>query len=690
MASDNKNIFILGTARDGPKGQPVLVRSMAEAVQIFGGRMTEEDYLSAGTNHTWLAYPAKSGTVQAYRTTDNRLQPTVLFNLEVDTDNPNRLTFDAIGEYVQPVWSYERCYSEGEVLRYYEDAIPSLRNANVYLVRISGIEATLDLDDGAATPSTLITLTSRHPGGNYNNTGVVISGNTLTFTFPEGLCSVNTRAYDLTGKTCGQLASEINAHTSIGMNAYRASAGGESGTPATNLTDVDTSPTGGDDQLSLDVGNYGDSTDSFTANLITTLELIEGTEGDVIACPLPHFLKRKNFYSGGISIMVYNWDCLCFAGEGATFYVEATPYSIPTNGDLSVRALTSDGFYEITAPSEIHTGELTQQFSHWIIYGSAVGLTDFQTNRAVFWTNSNPVQVLQEGDEVQAIAVYRVAVGLTWYRRFYTVPGAQTSHTSGDATAWLAINEPYVTDDYNLNTIGAAVQQFLGREKEVGYMPSLIFPTLRKSYHAETKDNHLSKVESWVSDLRTAVSGYERHCSVVVSEPVFQEGLTWEHTDNAYALYASLAARKFDGEGITGGELPVTSLSWEVDYDDLTSLDTSGIVTLVDRRNVIKVILDRTISQAPTNPSRHLGYMRAVQRLAGRIREGFRPMVGRPFPRQSTIENTLVSAINECTGFKDVQYEVEISERRRTLTIDIGAHVVGFIHAINVNMSLVI
>jgi hypothetical protein len=388
--------------------------------------------------------------------------------------------------------------------------------------------------------------------------------------------------------------------------------------------------------------------------------------------------------------MAYDWDCLCFGGAGATFYVEATPYSIPTDGDLSVRAPTSDGFYEITAPSTISTGQLTQQFSHWIVYGSAVGLTDFQTNRAVFWTNSNPVQVLQEGDEVQAIAVYRVAVGLTWYRGFYTVPGAQTSHTAGQAATWIAANGSNVTDDYNLNTIGAAVQQFLAEEKEIGYMPSLIFPTLRKSYHSETKDNHLSKVQSWVSDLRTAVSGYERHCSVVVSEPVFQEGLTWEHTDNAYALYASLATRQIDGEGITGGELPVTSLSWEVDYDDLTALETSGIVTLVDRRNVIKVILDRTISQALTDPSRHLGYMRAVQRLASKIREGFKPMIGKPFPRQSTIRNTLVAAIEECTGFKDVQYEVEISERRRTLNIDVSAHVVGFIHAINVNMSLVV
>jgi hypothetical protein len=690
MASNNKNIFILGTARDGPKGEPVLVRSMDEARQIFGGMMVEEDYISAGTDHTWIAYPAKPGTVQAYRTTDNRLKPSVMFNLAVDPDNPNRLTFDDPGGTMQVVWSYERQYAEGEVLRYYEEAIPTLGNVDVYLVRISGIEGTIDLDDAAATPSTLITLTARNPGYVYNLLRTTVSSNTLTFTFPEGLCASNTRSYDLTGKTCGQIASEINAHTAIGMNAVRASA--EATTAATGIVDGTTWMAGGDDQMSLDVGNYGDSRDSLTESLITVLELIEGMEGDVIASPLPHFLKRKDFYSSGISIMAYDWDCLCFGGQGATFYVEATPYSIPatSTGDFSVRAPTSDGFYEITAPTTISTGQLTQQFSHWIIYGSAVGLTDFQTNRAVFWTNSNPVQVLQEADEAQVIAVYRVAVGLTWYRGFYTVPGAQTSHTAGQAATWIAANGSSVTDDYNLNTIGASVQQLLQREKEVGYMPSLIFPTLRKSYHTETKDNHLSKVTSWVSDLRTAVSGYERHCSVVVSEPVFHEGLTWEHTDNAYALYASLATRSIDGESITGGELPVTSLSWEVDYDDLSTLETSGIVSLVDRRNRVKVILDRTISTAPTDPSRHLGYMRAVQRLVGKIRESFTPMIGGPFPKASTILTTISDAVSQCTGFKDVQWDIEVSERRRTLNIDLSAHVVGFIHAINVNVNLAV
>ena len=204
--------------------------------------------------------------------------------------------------------------------------------------------------------------------------------------------------------------------------------------------------------------------------------------------------------------------------------------------------------------------------------------------------------------------------------------------------------------------------------------------------------NHLSKLYTtggWADTFRTALLGTEKYCSVVVSEPTFKKGQEDEYSSNGFSLYGSTALSTSLERAITNMTLPLDDLDWDIPYADLDNLDTAGLVAFIDRKNLIKVWKDRTLSTSSISPTRYLIFMRISQKIASSIRYNLLPLVGGPFPQPSQLEELVQLAIEEFRGqFINCQYDITLYRQLGRIIIELAIEYIGFIYTLNVNIDL--
>lgn len=328
-------LLLIGTAQDGPEASPILIDTIEQAYEVFGGWYSQYVTLTGSSTGFTSDYPPVS-KIYTYVEEEGALIPYPLFNLSASGDS---VTFDPTGEDVTLTIKYLKEKSATDLIHGFAEAVHAA-DVPVHLMRMpGGSGAKLDVPFGEAT----LNLYSHLAGARYNQARAFVAtgAGDEPYLVPIPPAAKGwTRRYKLSNYTIKTLAMEIELDWNKGYSPIRAGFTGDESTPATEIASgYDELFTGGEDEnpdaeayidllstidlsgvkvVSILGKNYTELTDVFTGEFFSSLSyptmFVQGVAPDSTLSPTAY---AESVISGKL---IDNWYISLIVGEGLYFH----------------------------------------------------------------------------------------------------------------------------------------------------------------------------------------------------------------------------------------------------------------------------------------------------------------------------------------------------------------------------------